>query len=69
MYKISEKFQDKKGVTLISLVVTIIVLLILASIATYSGISVIKQAKLTQFTTEMKTMQGRICRNRNFKYR
>ena len=60
MYKISEKFQDKKGVTLISLVVTIIVLLILASIATYSGISVIKQAKLTQFTTEMKTMQGKI---------
>ena len=52
--------NDIKGITLISLVITIIVLLILASVATYSGLSVIRSAKLEAFTTEMKIMQTQV---------
>lgn len=52
--------KNKKGITLISLVITVIVLSILASIATYSGVSVIQSAKLTTFTTELKIMQTQI---------
>ena len=54
------KMKDNKGVTLVSLVVTIAVLIILASIATYSGVNVIKQSKLNKFTTEMKIMQTEV---------
>ena len=52
--------ESRKGITLISLVITIVVLLILTSIATYSGIEVIKSSKLTTFTTEMKIMQTQV---------
>lgn len=52
--------KKEKGITLISLVVTIIILAILASIATYSGASVIKSAKLTAFTTELEIMQTQV---------
>lgn len=52
--------KKQKGITLISLVVTVIVLTILASIATFSGINVIKSSKLTAFTTELKIMQTRV---------
>ena len=55
-----EKLKSKKGITLVSLVVTIAVLIILASIATYSGVNVIKQAKLNKFTAEMKIMQTEV---------
>ena len=55
-----EPMKKQKGITLVSLVITIIVLSILASIATYSGISVIKSAKMTAFTTELKIMQTKI---------
>ena len=51
---------NSKGITLISLVITIAVLLILASIATYSGIDVIRQSKLNKFTAEMKVMQTQV---------
>ena len=51
---------NSKGITLISLVITIAVLLILASIATYSGIDVIRQSKLNKFTSEMKVMQTQV---------
>ena len=54
------QMRNKKGVTLISLVVTIIVLLILASIATYSGIQIIESSKITTFTAEMKIMQTHV---------
>ncbi len=43
-----------------SLVITIVILIILASIATYSGIEVIKSSKLTKFTTEMRIMQTQV---------
>lgn len=52
--------ENKKGITLVSLVITIIVLLILASIATYSGINVIQSSKFTAFTTELKIMQTQV---------
>jgi len=52
--------KKNKGITLVALVITIVVLLILASVATYSGIEVIKSAKLTAFTTELKIMQTQV---------
>ena len=52
--------KKQEGITLISLVITIIVLSILASVATYSGVSVIKSSKMTAFTTELKIMQTKI---------
>lgn len=54
------KNLKNKGITLVSLVITVIVLLILASIATYSGINVIQSSKLTAFTTELKIMQTQV---------
>ena len=54
------KIGNSKGITLIALVITIIVLLILASVATYSGIDVIRSSKFTAFTTEMKIMQTEV---------
>ena len=52
--------KNEKGITLISLAITIVVLLLLTSIATYSGIGVIKSSNLTTFTTEMKIMQTQV---------
>ena len=52
--------KQNVGITLVSLVITIIILLILASIAIYSGISTIRSAKLTEFTTELKIMQQKV---------
>ena len=51
---------DDKGITLISLVTTIVILVILASIATYSGIGVIKQTQFTKFSTQLKMMQTQV---------
>ena len=48
------------GITLVGLVITIIILLILASITVYSGVSTIRSAKLTKFTTELKMMQQKV---------
>ena len=52
--------QNSKGITLVSLVISIIVLLILASIATYSGFNVVNSSKLTAFTAELKVMQTQV---------
>ena len=52
--------KNKRGITLITLVITITVLVILASIATYSGISVVNSSKFTAFTTELKIMQTQV---------
>ncbi len=52
--------KKERGITLITLVVTITILIILASIATYSGISVVNSSKFTAFTTELKTMQAKV---------
>jgi len=52
--------RKNNGITLISLVITVTVLIILASIATYSGVNVIRQSKLNRFITEMKIMQTEV---------
>ena len=52
--------RENKGITLIALVITVTVLIILASIATYSGVGIIRQSKLNRFTTEMKIMQTEV---------
>ena len=52
--------NERKGITLVSLVITIVVLIILASIGTSAGIDVIKQAKLNNFTTELEVMQVKV---------
>lgn len=52
--------RENKGITLIALVITVTVLIILASIATYSGVGIIRQSKLNKFTTEMKIMQTEV---------
>lgn len=55
------------GITLISLVITIIVLIILASVATYSGIEVVKSSNVTAFTTELKILQTNVDKIRSQK--
>ena len=52
--------KNRKGITLISLVITVIILLIIASVGAYSGISVINSSKLKAFTTELEIMQTEI---------
>ena len=52
--------KNKKGITLISLAITILVIMVLTSVATYSGINAINMSKLTAFTTELKIMQTQI---------
>ena len=52
--------NKQRGVTLLALVIAIVIILILSSIATYSGIGVIKSTKLTKFTTELKIMQTKV---------
>ena len=54
------RIGNSKGVTLIALVITIIVLLILASVATYSGVGVIRSSQFTTFITELKIMQTQV---------
>ena len=52
-----KKHMNQKGVTLISLAITIIVLLIIISITASVGIETVKDAKLTKFSAELKIMQ------------
>ena len=52
--------KKNRGITLISLVITIIVLLILASIATYAGINVIRDTHFTRFATALKITQTKV---------
>ena len=59
--------RKTSGITLISLVITIIILLILASIATYSGIEVVKSSNVTAFTTELKILQTNVDKIRSQK--
>lgn len=51
------KVKKDKGVTLVSLVVTILVIIIIASISIYSGKEVIKRAKLEDLSTNMLLIQ------------
>ena len=55
-----QNYTNSKGVTLVALIITIVVLIIIASIATYSGIDIIRSSRLTSFTAEMKIMQTEV---------
>lgn len=48
-----------KGITLVSLVITIIVLLIIAGISTYAGTQVIKRAQLEGLKTNMLLIEAK----------
>ena len=52
--------KQNKGITMISLVVTVIVLMILASITTYSGISTAKESRYYNAVHQMKVMQSEV---------
>ena len=54
------KKTNEKGITLITLVLTIIILLILASIGITSGNQTIDMAKYNQFKSELTTLQTKI---------
>lgn len=51
--------KKNKGVTLISLVITIIILLIIASISLYSGKGIIKKAQLEELKTNMLLIEAK----------
>ena len=55
-----KEINNSKGITLITLIITVMVLAILTSVAVYSGIEVLNSSKLTRFTTEMKLIQTRV---------
>lgn len=52
--------KKERGVTLVTLAITITVLIIIASVATYSGIEIINSSRQTKFTAELKIMQVQI---------
>ena len=52
--------KKNRGITMISLVVTIIILMILASITTYSGISTARDARYYNGIHQMKVMQAEV---------
>lgn len=52
--------KNAKGITLISLVVTIIILVILSSIITYSGLSSIRNNKFEKLRFEMEIVQANV---------
>ena len=54
------KYAKEKGVTLVSLVVTIILLLILSTIAYQTGKSTIENARVSSYTNEMIAMQQKV---------
>lgn len=55
--------RKNKGVTLISLVITVIVLTIIASVGTYSGISALKNAKENKLISELQMVQHAVLEN------
>ena len=52
--------KNEKGITIISLVITVVVLMILLSIGTMTGLSAIKSSKYVKFKTELEIMQAHI---------
>lgn len=52
--------KDSKGITLVSLVITIVIMSILVSVTTYSGISTYKNAQITNFVAEMQLIQTKV---------
>ena len=53
-------YKEEKGITLLTLTITIIIMIILASIITYSGVSSIESSKLTKFRQELEILQAQV---------
>ena len=54
------KTKDNKGITLISLIITIIIMLILVSVATGTGIETYKTSQVNKFVIQMQLLQSKI---------
>ena len=54
------KIEEKKGITLITLILTVILMLILVSIATYTGLDTYNNAKVNRFVYKMQLIQAKI---------
>lgn len=52
--------ENQKGITLITLVITIVVMIIIAGVATYSGIESVKSAQITAFKAELEMIQAKV---------
>lgn len=52
--------KNEKGITLISLIVTVIVLILLTTAATFTGVEVYKNIAVNNFISEMKLLQERV---------
>ena len=52
--------QNRKGITLTSLIVVVGVMLILAGVGTYTGLSTIRYTKRMQFNNELKIIHARV---------
>lgn len=52
--------KDNKGITLVSLIITIIIMSILVSVVTYSGIDTYRNAKITNFVAQMQLIQTKV---------
>lgn len=52
--------KDNKGITLVSLIITIIIMSILVSTTTFLGIDTYKKSKVTNFVTEMQLIQTKV---------
>lgn len=51
--------REQKGITIVSLVITIIVLIIITSVTVYTSVSVIKKANLQTINTNMMLIQAK----------
>lgn len=52
--------KDNKGITLVSLIITIIIMSILVSTTTFLGIDTYKRSKVTNFVTKMQLIQTKV---------
>lgn len=52
--------KDSKGITLVSLVITIIILMIITSVTIYTGSNVIKQVTLQNVNTDMMLIRAKV---------
>jgi len=52
--------SNEKGITLVTLVITMIVLVILASVTIYTGSNIIKQAQLQTINTNIMLIQAKV---------
>ena len=52
--------MNKRGITLVGLIVIIIVMLIIVTVVTYTGVEAVSRTKLTAFNAELKIIQARV---------